>query len=81
MANILGQSDIDKTFASASARTKLINSYVEICCEPCIYDLFIRSELILCLQDIVKSTPKTKEQNAVIQQCRYILGRINHGKH
>ena len=76
MAKILVQSDIDKTFASASARGKLINNYVEIVGTPCIYDLFVRKELILCLSEIVKITPRTKEQNSVITQCRYILNKL-----
>lgn len=76
MAKILVQSDIDKTFASASARDKLINSYVEIVGTPCVYDLFVKKELILCLTEIVQITPKTKEQNSVITQCRYMLNKL-----
>ena len=76
MAKILVQSDIDKTFASASARNKLINNYVEIVGTPCIYDLFVRKELILCLSEIIKVAPSTKEQRAVITQCQYIHNKL-----
>lgn len=79
MAKILVQSDIDKTFASASARDKLVNSYVEIIGTPCVYDLFVKKELILCLSEIVKTTPRTKEQNSIITQCRYILNKLGVG--
>ena len=74
MAEILDQSDIDKKIQTAdNAKRKILNNYQEIVGNVCVYDLFNKNELILCLKEIISKSGKTKEQNEFISQCTYIL--------
>lgn len=80
MAVIYEQSDIDKTFTAHTGMAKIEKNYLEMVGYACVYDLAKKKELILCLKDITKTRPVTKDQDAFITQCRFILDRLNKRK-
>jgi len=76
MAKMLEQADIDRTFLSSNARDKIVNNYLEIVGSYCVYDIYNKKELILCLKEIINTNAKTKNQTEAIMQCKSILNKL-----
>lgn len=79
MATILEQSDIDRTFMAHKAIEKIQNNYYELLGIINVYDLTKKRELKMCLEDIIKTPCKTKDQIEFMTQCKYILGKLSKG--
>jgi hypothetical protein len=81
MAEILTQEGVDKQISQLvhfeNARDKIISNYYELTSLPCIYDLEKRSELMLCLNELIVLKPKKALLKEFLKQCQYIKDRLN----
>lgn len=77
MATILEQSDIDRTFMAHTAIEKIQNNYYELLGIISVYDCTKKKELIMCLEDIVRTPCKTQDQIQFMTQCKYMLSKLH----